>query len=188
MYLPSRIRSFLWSLVSPPPVAPTPPPPRYWGPYTSIKPRIYLAGPITGLSYGEARNGWRAEFASLVDANLIDLFSPMRQEGHLAEIQHIEHKAYDGILSQAKAIVAKDRLDVQRADLVVACFLGAKAISLGTAIELGWADAMGKTTLIVMEPEGNPHDRFFLTEMADFRVQTVREAAEVASAILLPGV
>lgn len=112
----------------------------------------------------------------------------MRQENHLSEIQKIEHIPYDGILSQAKTIVAKDRLDVQRADLIVAGFLGATQISLGTAIELGWADAMGKTTLIIMEPEGNPHDRFFLTEMADFRVATVREAAEVAAAILLPGV
>jgi nucleoside 2-deoxyribosyltransferase len=112
----------------------------------------------------------------------------MRQEGHLAEIQTIEHVVYDGIMSSAKAIVAKDRLDVQRADLVVAGFLGAKIASIGTTIELGWADAWDKTTILIMEPQGNPNDRFFLTELADFRVATVREAAEVAKAILLPGI
>lgn len=153
-----------------------------------MKPSIYLAGPITGLSYGEARHGWRAEFASWIDQSKIDLYSPMRQEGHLAEVQAIEHKAYDGILSQARAIVAKDRLDVKRADLVIAGFLGAKIVSAGSLIELGWADAWDKTTIMILEPKGNPHDRFFVTEVADFRVATVREAAEVATAILLPGI
>lgn len=153
-----------------------------------MKPRVYLAGPITGLSYGEARHGWRAEFAKYLDP-AIEAYSPMRQENHLSEIQLIEHKPYDGILSQAKAIVAKDRLDVQRADLIVAGFLGAKLVSVGTLIEIGWADAWNKTTIIIMEPDGsNPMDRFFLTEMADFRVATVKEAADVANAILLPGV
>lgn len=153
-----------------------------------MKPSIYLAGPITGLSYREARFGWRQEFASYIDPTRIDVFSPMRQEGHLAEIQTIEHKPYDGVLSQAKAIVAKDKLDVKRADLIVAGFLGAKIVSAGSLIELGWADAWEKTTIMILEPHGNPHDRFFVTEVADFRVSSVREAAEVANAILLPGV
>src|ERR1043165_5987499 len=117
-----------------------------------MKPRIYLAGPITGLSYKDARYGWRKEFAEYVGESF-DLFSPMRQEGHLAEIQTIEHKPYDGILSTAKAIVAKDRLDVQRADLVIAGFLGAPMASIGTTVELGWADAWEKTTIIIMEPK-----------------------------------
>lgn len=153
-----------------------------------MKPSIYLCGPITGLSYGEARNGWRAEFASYIDRTLIDVYSPMRQEGHLSEVQSIEHKPYDGILSSARGIVAKDRLDVQRATVVVGGFLGAKLVSIGSICELAWADAWQKTTIIILEPKGNCHDRFFLTEMADYRVPTVKEAADVASAILLPGI
>lgn len=154
------------------------------------KPSIYLSGPISGLSYREARFGWRQEFASYVDPEKIDLFSPMRQESHLAEIQSIENKPYGGSpLSQSRAIVAKDRLDTQRCDVLVAGLLGAKIVSVGTLIEIGWADAWDKTTIVILEDDGsNPMDRFFLTELADFRVASVKEAAEVAKAILLPGV
>lgn len=154
-----------------------------------MKPSVYLCGPITGLSYGEARNGWRAEFASYMDQTLIDLYSPMRQENHLlSELQTIEHKAYDGVLASARGIVAKDRLDVQRATIVVAGFLGAKVVSIGSICEVAWADAWQKPTIIIMEPAGNCHDRFFLTELAAYRVATIKEAAGVASAILLPGI
>lgn len=153
-----------------------------------MKPRIYLCGPITGLSYGEARNGWRAEFASYIDQSLIDLFSPMRQEGHLSEVQSIEHKPYAGVLSSAKGIVAKDLLDVKRATLVVANFRGAKIHSIGSICEVAWTYILGNPCIGIFEPAGNVHDRFFLTEQIQFRVETVREAAEHAKSILLPGV
>lgn len=151
------------------------------------KPSIYLCGPITGMSYGEARFGQRKAFADLIDER-IDIFSPMRQEGHLAEIQKISDKPYDSnVMSSSRGIVAKDKLDVQRATLIVANFLGAKIISVGSLIELGWANAWDKPVMIIMEKEGNPHDRFFLTEMADFRTDSVSEAAHMANALLLPG-
>lgn len=151
------------------------------------KPSIYLCGPITGLSYEEARNGWRREFASYIDSR-IDIYSPMRQEGHLAEIQTIEHKPYTGVLSSAKAIVAKDFLDVQRATLIVANFIGAKDKSTGSTCEIAWAYSFQKPVFVIMEPEGNPHDSFFLMEQVQFRCDTVRAAAQHANAILLPGV
>src|SRR5688572_1825858 len=122
-----------------------------------MKPRIYLCGPITGLSYGEARNGWRREFATYVDDNLIDLYSPMRQEGHLAEVQSIEHKPYDGVLSQSRAIVAKDLLDIRRADLIVANFVGAKDHSVGSICEVAWSYLLDKPVISIMEPSGNVH-------------------------------
>lgn len=155
--------------------------------------RVYLAGPITGLSYLDARYGWRKMFADRLHPS-IQALSPMRQEGHLAEIKVIGHTPYDSHqLSSSKGIVGKDKLDVQRSDLVVFNFLGAKVVSRGSLIELGWADAYGKPIIIVLEKADtaafqNPHDYFFATELAQFRVDSIEEAAEMTNALLLPGI
>ena len=59
--------------------------------------KVYLAGPISGLSYEEARYGWRSEILGMIDGD-IDVLSPMRQEGHLKEVGTIDdttHGEYD---------------------------------------------------------------------------------------------
>ena len=48
--------------------------------------KVYLSGPITGLTYGEARYTWREEFAKKAPG--IRVLSPMRHEGHLAEMRN----------------------------------------------------------------------------------------------------
>jgi nucleoside 2-deoxyribosyltransferase len=150
--------------------------------------QVYLGGPITGLSYSEARDGWRPEFAGLLDISIYPL-SPMRQEGHLAEIKKISAHSYDyNQLSSAKGIVAKDMLDIERSAIVVFNFLGAKKISAGSVWEMGYAKRARKPILIIMEPEGNPHDHVFIVTSADFRCTSIAEAAEVVNALLLPGV
>lgn len=150
--------------------------------------RVYGCGPITGLSYEQARFGWRKQFADLLDPR-IEFLSPMRQEGHLAEVTEIAHQAYAGsAMSSIRGIVAKDKLDVQRSTIIVANFLGAKNVSIGSVIELGWANAWDKPIILVMEPKDNIHDRFFLTELSHFRTDSVEEAAHWSNALILPGV
>lgn len=152
--------------------------------------KVYLCGPITGLSYEEARHGWRSKMRKLVDSR-IDLLSPMRQENHLAEIKKISPEAYpENPVSTAKAIVAKDFLDVTAADIIVANFVGAKELSVGSICEVSWAYALRKPVILVMEKEGNVHDRFFIKEQIEFNhgIHNVEEAAEMVNMLLLPGV
>lgn len=150
--------------------------------------RVYLGGPIAGLSYAAARNGWRTDFAPLLDPSIQPL-SPMRQEGHLAEIKEIGVHGYDqNQLSSAKGIVAKDCLDIDRSALVVFNFLEAKKLSAGSIWEMGYAKRAGKPIVIIMESEGNPHDHVFIVTSADFRCTSIEEAAKVVNALLLPGV
>lgn len=155
----------------------------------STRGRVYLCGPIAGLTYGEARHGWREEIATLVDPS-IELLSPMRQEGHLAEmVGTIGALAPSDLpIATQRAIVAKDKLDIRRSDLVVANFLGAKRVSIGSVAEMGIASEANKTIILVMEPEGNIHDHVFIRELADVRVTTVEEAGMIINALLLPGV
>jgi nucleoside 2-deoxyribosyltransferase len=150
---------------------------------------VYLCGPIAGLNYEEARNGWRKEFRTMIDKR-IDLLSPMRQEGHLAEIAGpIGAFAPDNVaIATQRAIVAKDKLDIRRADLVVANFINAGRVSIGSVAEIGFASALDKPIILIMEPESNIHDHVFIREMADIRVSSVEEAAAIVDALLLPGV
>jgi nucleoside 2-deoxyribosyltransferase len=120
----------------------------------------------------------------------IDLLSPMRQEGHLAEIPGpIGAFAPNNVaIATQRAIVAKDKLDIRRSDLVVANFLGATRVSIGSVAEIGFASALDKGIILIMEPAGNVHDHVFVNEMSDVIVRSVKEAADIVNALLLPGV
>jgi hypothetical protein len=152
------------------------------------KPLVYLCGPITGLSYQDARHGWRGDIRSKIDKQ-IDLLSPMRQEKHLSEIQQISPEAYpDNPVSTELAIISKDFLDVQRSTLVVANFLGATQLSVGSICEVSWAYALRKQTVFIMEATGAVHDRFFLKGQAQYFVTSVDQAADIVNSLLLPGI
>lgn len=149
---------------------------------------VYLAGPITGLTYEDARFGWRQEFKNLLHPHL-NVLSPMRHELHLAEQGTIEDVDYpDNPLNTSRGIVTKDRMDIRRASVFVACLLGAKSVSVGTLIECGWANAYGLPIVVVVEDEGNCHDRLFLREIADYRVNGVVDATSIVNGLLSEGV
>lgn len=153
--------------------------------------KVYLAGPIMGLTYKEARYGWREEFAeALTDFNAdVTVLSPMRHEGHLAEIQGPLTATGDvnHIFSHPKMIVAKDFLDITRSDIVVANFSGATEISRGTLVELGYAFAGGKTIVVIMNT-GNIHDHPFVREVAHVVTPSIKEAAMIVASLLSEGI
>lgn len=150
---------------------------------------VYLCGPIAGCTYDEARYGWRKKLAELIKPE-IPILSPMRQEGHLAEVVgELGTFAPDNhAIATQRAIVAKDKLDIRQSSLVVANFLGAERVSIGSVVEIGFASALGKPIVLVIEPEGNVHDHLFVREMSDVRVSSIRDAADIVNALLLPGV
>jgi hypothetical protein len=178
------------------------------------KPSIYLCGPISGLTYGEAAEGWRLAFARQIESQApgcIDLYSPLRHKGRLAEIGVIAERSdgtaycnrdgtdqHDPMLTE-RAIIAKDKLDCRRSSMIVAGFLGAKTKSAGSLIEFGWSDAWDIPILLIMEKTGsmrtpsgepinNPHEHLFVTGIASWRTDNIAEAAYMARTLLLPGI
>jgi nucleoside 2-deoxyribosyltransferase len=151
-----------------------------------MKPKVYLAGPITGLTYGESTD-WREAIHRALQPE-IDTLSPMRAKAYLKTLPAdlIGDEYSDRILSTQKAITARDRYDTQRADLVIFNFLGATKGSLGTAIELGWADAARVPGILVIEDSGNVHDHSMVRETTGWRVNNLEDAVKTARAILLP--
>lgn len=120
---------------------------------------IYLAGPITGLTYGEARHGWRKEFGEMMarQSPHIECFSPMRQKDFLEGQESLRGDAdaldrLDHALARPHGILTRDFNDVTTRDAVVACFLGAQRVSIGTVWEIGVAYAHKKPLIVIMEP------------------------------------
>lgn len=150
---------------------------------------VYLAGPITGLSFGgctEWREGVRAE---LLKSHIFG-FSPMRSKEYLSGFTEIsgtgEEYAHLSVMSTSRGIITRDRYDSQHCDLVLVNLLGATKVSIGTMIELGWADSVRAPIVCAIEAKGNVHEHMMVSELIGFRVTTLEEAVDVVKAILLP--
>lgn len=153
------------------------------------RPSVYLAGPITGLTYDGASD-WREYAQGKLDALGIDAFSPMRAKQYLRHVGELAAAGqnFQGMspLSENKGITTRDRIDCMGRDLIIVNFSGAKRVSIGTCIEFGWADAARKPVILIMEDEGNLHEHGMILEIAGYRVKTLDEAIELARCILLP--
>ena len=108
---------------------------------------VYLAGPISGTSYGESTD-WRESIAEKIYPHTA--LSPMRGKSYLSSEAAIAD-SYDTPLSCAKGIITRDRWDVERCDIVLVNLLGASRVSIGTMMEIAWADAYRKPVVLVME-------------------------------------
>ena len=180
---------------------------------------IYLAGPITGCDYNTARYGWRKEFADFLESmqrersKLFDpwihCFSPMREKEFLEKEQCIGATAdYESLhgFGTPQGILTRDHNDVRNCDVMVASFLGATRVSIGTCVEFGFAHAYRKPVIMIMESERkgeqalsaeglrgdykfakNPHDHVFLRACAGYVVPTLKHAAEIAYSLSTPG-
>jgi nucleoside 2-deoxyribosyltransferase len=149
---------------------------------------VYLSGPITGLSYKEARYGWRKYVAERLYKGIKPL-SPMRHEGHLEEIPHtiVDSELPDHFFSRSKAIVEKDLLDIRRSDIVLVNLLGATEVSRGTLVEIGMAAMANKTIVTLIEPKGNPNDSFFVREPSALVLEDVDDAIYAVNSLLSEG-
>lgn len=139
---------------------------------------VYLAGPITGATY-DAATDWREDMALNLPKGAVGL-SPMRGKDYLKKLGTVGMPSLleQGTLpmSSAKAIFSRDTYDIRRADIMLANLLGAGRVSVGTMVELGYARALGKVIIVVMEEKGNPHDHPFTTEAASFVVRDLDAA------------
>lgn len=152
---------------------------------------VYLAGPITGLTYDEGQDWREIAVEELADVG-IEAYSPLRAKKHLRALGVLDNagrpdSAYLGLnpLSEPQGITTRDRFDCMGKDMVLANFLGATTVSIGTCIELGWADAARRPIVAVME-EDNIHRHAMVNTVAGFIVPTLEDALTVCKAVLLP--
>lgn len=141
---------------------------------------IYLSGPITGTSYGEAVD-WREDVRDKLLPGIKGL-SPMRGKDYLASEKRIA-VAYSAAtpLSTADAIGMRDFYDCTHADAVLMYLpLSQKHdahLSYGTLIEAGWASAVGIPIILVSDDPEVEHP--ILRKCIGLRVATLDEAVLV---------
>ena len=148
--------------------------------------KVYLAGPISGLTYDQGQD-WRQyavkRFAELSPE--IKAYSPLRAKEYLRAYGQLEQGYEQHPLSSEKGITTRDRNDASWSDLIIFNLLGAKRVSIGTCIEIGWADSHRVPMVLVIEKEGNPHDYPIIREVCGFRTDSLDDGINIARGILL---
>lgn len=148
---------------------------------------VYLAGPITGLTYDGAED-WRAFAKAELGKFGIHGLSPLRAKDYLRHVEGNLTATCEGYgdlncLSSPRGIMTRDRFDATRCDVLLVNLLGAKAVSIGTVMEMAWADACRTPIVVAMEKIGNPHEHAMVNEAIGFRLETLEEALHVVKAI-----
>lgn len=147
---------------------------------------VYLAGPITGLTYDGATD-WRDDVAQRLWLEGITPLSPLRGKDYLRDVGELKDQYHElNVLSSGKGITTRDRWDCQRADVVLMNLVGAERVSIGSVMEAAWADAARVPLVLAME-EGGLHDHAMMREVAGYVVPTLDQAVETTLAILSYG-
>jgi hypothetical protein len=138
---------------------------------------IFLAGPLTGVSYKDALE-WRKYVESKLPADII-AFSALRGKIYVAK-EHLLKDAYpEHLLSTPQGTVTRDRYDVFRCDALFVNFLDTDKVSIGTIMEMAWADSQRIPIVLAME-NGNIHDHAFVRQVAAFVTRDLDEAIQTA--------
>ncbi len=147
---------------------------------------VYLAGAITGLTFDSAED-WRAMARADLAAAGIKALSPLRGKEYLRGIPALtaDCKGYGDInvMSSPRGIMTRDRYDAMRCDVLLVNLLGADRVSIGTVMEIAFADAVRTPIVMAIEPSGNPHEHAMISEAVGFRVPTLEGALHVVKAI-----
>jgi nucleoside 2-deoxyribosyltransferase len=147
-----------------------------------MKKKIYLCGPISGLTLTEA-NARRLEFMELFPSDLVRLVDPLRGKYRADDGKPIGSSGFSRNGFNDKSIVKRDRNDVLTCDLVLADFRNSKKVSIGSMVEFGWADAMGIPIITVMD-EGDFHDHAFVHQLSTHVVDDPEDAAYLSLLLL----
>jgi nucleoside 2-deoxyribosyltransferase len=143
---------------------------------------VYLAGPITGCTYGGCTD-WRKLVRADLESFGITSLDPMRGKDFLANETSVGND-YENPLACPRGIMTRDHWDCTRCDVLLVNLLGATKASLGTVMEIAWAWDNGIPIIVAIEPQGNPHDHAMIREAMGFRVATLDEAVHIAEALL----
>jgi len=149
---------------------------------------VYLAGPISGLS-GEEASGWR-EYAQQ-DLHPLNSISPLRGKDWIKDQSYIKNfppESFIDPFARPRGLVARDRYDVQHADLMLLNLVADgtnRYISIGSMIELGWANAFG-TPVVLVTQKDVIYIHEFLDAIPEWTVPTLQEGIEVCKTVLKP--
>lgn len=127
---------------------------------------VYLSGPISGCSEEQAA-GWRKYVAARLASGIL-VIDPMRDAVDFSVLseESLDDAARLRNITHGREILVRNRTDIRRCDLLLANFLGAQRVSIGSIGEICWAEAFHKPVIIVRESHGNLHDHGLINAIA----------------------
>ncbi len=140
---------------------------------------VYLAGPISHMTYEEAQE-WRESARVQLEGTYRDrapmykTLNPLRGKEYLAKVGTLEAVDVHG-QGWGGTIVPRDHYDVSRCDILLLNLSEADKVSIGSMFELCWASTYRKFSIVVME-HGNIHEHEFVKSHASLVVPTLEEA------------
>ena len=142
---------------------------------------IYLCGPCSHLTFDEA-SGWRDQVQEAL-GRIFRVVNPLRGEAALKDAPQIPALGDDRFPeTSGHAIFRRDVQHVKDCDILLANFLGADRISIGSISEIAIAWQLGKYIVVVMEPD-NGHDHLFIREMAAITLPTLEQTYQYLTRI-----
>lgn len=167
--------------------------------------KIYLSGPITGLTYNDAI-GWTDYAKEKLAYNFADLddfpglkgqnvkyktgiigYKPLRGKQYLKDVGKLEAVIdKPSTMATNKAIFGRDHYDVESCDAMLVNLLGAQRVSIGTMFEMAWAAEYRRPTVLVMEKQGNLHHHAFVLEALTHWTDNLDEGIATIKSICLP--
>lgn len=147
---------------------------------------VYLAGPIAGCNNGEA-NDWRRYVCNNLEGYNIRGISPLRCEPLIGDRYSVG--GTDPKFGIARAIGSKNFADVQNCDMTL-CFFPKEIVALdkngpsyGTVVELAWAYALRKPTILVTDYE-KMAEHPVISTCAGWMLTDLDQAVDVITGIL----
>jgi hypothetical protein len=141
------------------------------------KKTIFLAGPLRGMSFKDVAD-WRQYVGSKLPDDVI-AFSALRGKPYLVNANILEAEYPEHLLSTPQGTITRDRYDVFRCDALFVNFLNSTTVSIGTIMEMAWADSQRTPVILVME-KGNIHDHPFVRQLAAYITADLDEAIQTA--------
>lgn len=151
---------------------------------SNVNPCIYLAGPISGLSYEETVT-WRINFPQML-LKSIRCVSPMRDKNELKDDPKLGFGYDHFLMCSNNAIVQRDRYDARQCDGIVAYFPDGNLLSIGTLLELGIAMSTGDKLVIVVCPDGKIREHELVKGWSSYVVDTLEKAAVILNSTFAP--
>jgi len=143
---------------------------------------VYLAGPITGCTYNGCIDWRKYATDKLANSDIVGL-DPMRGKTFLEKETSVGNN-YAHPLGTPRGIMTRDHWDCTRCDVLLVNLMGATRVSIGTVMEIAWAYQVRIPIVLVIEPEGNPHDHAMIQEAIGFRTSCLDDAINIIKAIL----
>ena len=141
-----------------------------------MKLRVYLAHPISGLSYNDVIAYFESTAKQLTDIGY-EVLSPMTGKKELRNELNLRAEGYKNPCSTNHAIVRRDKWCVEHSDVFFLDLIDAQEISIGSTCELAWAYASNVHSIVVL-PEESKMRHAFILEMADILYTNHNDAIE----------